>query len=234
MRGWIGGALLASLGASLVLPSAAFAYPCGGWRPVCRPWPCRRVVVHNNNGGPGWPGFLLGGVVGAGLGYAIDHRVWEDHDRDGDDRDCDDRDSGGKWRDSKPTVQEKAPPAPEPLPAPAPPPGPAGSLGLADRPVRVGDFRVEPLAGQRIKIAWLGDDRDLRGVELFTAGGDRRVIQREQVGEFPFAATFDVPERDGFLGVTLIYRSGETVTRMLPISEIGPTSRRAVGDGSGN
>jgi hypothetical protein len=243
VRKWIGGALLASLGVSVALPAAALAYPCGGYRRPCyrpcRPWPGRRVVVQNNNGS-GWPGLLVGAAVGAGLGYAIDHRVWEDRDRDRDcdDRSCDDGDQG-KWRDSKPSVQEKAPPAPAPEQAPAPqdrgpaPAGPDGSLGLADRPVRVGDFRVEALIGQRIKIAWLGDDRELRGVELFTAGSDRNVLQRERVAEFPFAATFDAPERDGFLGVTLIYRSGETVTRMLPVTELGTAARRPVRDATG-
>jgi hypothetical protein len=241
VRRWISGAVLAGLGVSLLVPTAASAYPCGGYyRPYYRAYypvrPCRRVVVRQNNCGSSWPGFLLGAVVGAGVGYAVDHRVWEDRDRD---RDCDDEECPPDYDDRKPRyervpVPEKAPTrAPEPEPAPVPAPGPEGSLGLADRPVRVGDFRVEPLAGGRLKIAWLGDDYDLRAVELFTTGGDRRVLQRERVYEFPFAATFEAPARDGFLGVTLLFRSGETVTRMLPVTELQPGARRPVRDGSG-
>jgi len=82
---------------------------------------------------------------------------------------------------------------------------------------RADDLRVEPLRGDRVKVAWVGDDRDVRAIELVVADRNRRILEGERVRERPYAATLPAPPRDGYVGALLHYPDGSTTAIFLPI-----------------
>lgn len=159
------------------------------WRPWRAVHTHRRVVVHDHDDDAS--GFFLGALLGAAAGIAVDRELQLQRERD---------------REKDREVSHR------------PEPGDR-NVALRAAPAKTTDLRFEYLRDRRVKIAWLGDERGIRYVELFTADAEKRTLQRERLGLFPFAATFDEPAADGYLGVTLVYSNGERVTRLVPANQ---------------
>jgi len=83
-----------------------------------------------------------------------------------------------------------------------------------------GDFLMEPVGRDQIKLAWQEGGARVAQVTFFTERHGHERLDALTIRESPFAATLPIPPPDGFVGVAVVFADGTEVTKRAPLKKM--------------